>query len=1017
MCAVRIVGSTLVLSGACCCLARATTAADGPPLEQVLAQVWAGPPLATGAPEAEPVAWAIVQRAQQTPGENGWPLLPPGTTLDAVRWDGARLALDLTLPVRPQPGAWHLSPQDTEAFSASFGLPFIADHTFRGVNIRVRFGPDQPYGSLAACQTPVPSPQPAARPAELPLARAPGEMTDGFTQAARQPIGALTGVTVYVSAGHGWTAGESAWALQRPVLLEMAEDYGNIDQLNYFVAYAFNAGATVVPFRPSGWQPIEIVLDQDDPGVTYTGAWSPGSSSKYFENGVTPSGVPYVWATAGPSETATARYTPVITTTGCYPVYCFTIASTNRVRQAYRVRHSGGLSELAIDHREVGNGWIWLGDYYLEAGGENWVEITNAAPDAGVVVADAVRWGGGMGDVVRPGPGRTSGYSRDEEGQRYWAHSQLGNNAVGFDEGIWDVPGSDDVSDNVGTAARWAREMNQVPPGGVQVDRWKRVHLEFHTNASNGTARGAMCLITTLGETTYQGQYARTLAREVDDEMVILQSEFEHPWVNRFGQTYTSAYGAIATTNNDNEFDATIVELAFHDNLEDAELLRDDRVRAAMARACVHGIIRFLTTLPGSQVPWAFAPDTPRAVALQDAGDGNVVLSWEPPLSDQARGDPATGYVVYQSTNGYGFGAPLVLGNVLTTTVTGVPVGETRYFRIAATNAGGESMPSEVLAVRRPAQGTAGVLLVNGFDRLRRQLNPVQRFTQPPAYAGKSIERQQWRRSNAQDYVIQHAEALAAHDYGYASCGHSAVANERVPLAGFPVVVWMLGTESKEDYTFSATEQTLVTAYLQGGGAIFVSGEDVAFDLINETHGVTFCQDTLKVGYAANSANTAQATGAAGGLLAGIGPFDFSVAAGAVYESRSPDVLTARQGARVCLDYVGGTGGAAGVQYTSRVYNAVTFGFPFECIGTPAMRAAVMGRVIDWLLTAAPLPFDRDLDGDVDWQDYLGFAFCFRGPGVPYAPGHVCLVEDGDGDNDVDLLDFAELQDVFTGPL
>ena len=90
-------------------------------------------------------------------------------------------------------------------------------------------------------------------------------------------------MTVYASAGHGWTAGTSSnWYLQRPVLWDMAEDYGNIDMLNHFVHYAFNAGATVVPFRPVGWQAIEIVLDQDDPGVTYTGSWIDSSASKYY---------------------------------------------------------------------------------------------------------------------------------------------------------------------------------------------------------------------------------------------------------------------------------------------------------------------------------------------------------------------------------------------------------------------------------------------------------------------------------------------------------------------------------------------------------------------------------------------------------------------------------------------------------------------------------------------------------------------------------------------------------------
>ena len=195
---------------------------------------------------------------------------------------------------------------------------------------------------------------------------------------------------------------------------------------------------------------------------------------------MTSSGVPYRYATASTTESATARFTPTITVTDFYPVYCFTIGSDNRTLQTYRVSHSGGIAEITIDHRETGSGWIWLGNYYLEAGGANYVEITNESSESGYVIADAIRWGSGVGDISRPGPGSVSGYARDEECQRYWAHKELGINGVGFDSDIWDG-GGDDGGDNVRCGGKWAREMNQVPAGGIQVDRWKRVHLEFHT--------------------------------------------------------------------------------------------------------------------------------------------------------------------------------------------------------------------------------------------------------------------------------------------------------------------------------------------------------------------------------------------------------------------------------------------------------------------------------------------------------------------------------------------------------
>lgn len=991
--------------------------------EAALAALVTSAHLETGAASAADTLAAIVDLATVVHNQHGQWLLPTGTVVDDVHWEGNVVHVALTVPPAAV-GTWVVSPIDAATLTAVLGGPFAADDAFGGVVIRVRAGAEQPYGTLEQFmidQAPAEDPtlQPRERPS--PLIQTGVTPTDPrlggpSTNAARQPTGPLTGVTVYITAGHGWTAATSGdWFLQRPVLLGMAEDYGNIDMINYFAHYCFNAGATVATMRPIGWQPIEIVLDNDDPGVTFSGAWNNGDSPKYYENHVTNSGIVYKWTSAATTESAVARYSPNITVSDYYPVYCFTIAGSNRTLQTYRVKHSGGVAEVKIDHRETGSGWIWLGEYYLQAGGENWVEISNASPVGGAIVADAIRWGCGVGDIVRPGPGTVSGYTRDEEAQRYFAESELGNNAVGFDSDIWDISGSDDASDNVRSGAKWAREMNQVPAGGIFVDRWKRVHLEFHTNASTGAARGQLTLITDLGATTNQVQYATILSDEVDNDLLIADDEFEHLWEDRGSPTFTGAYGAIATGANSNEFDATLVELAFHDNQQDAELLRDPRVRKAMGRACLHGVIRFLNTLPGSQVALNFLPDTPRNFRLAHNGSGSAVLSWQAPLSDGARGDPATGYVVYQSPDGYGFGDPLILGNVTTTTIV-VPPGETRFFRIAATNAGGESPPSEVLAFRGNVVGQPQILIVNGFDRLRRTNNPTQTFSQPAAYANKTIERQIWRRSNAFNYTVQHALALADNGWGFASCSNDAIINALVSLTNYDMVLWIAGTDDNLDGTLNGSERTRVQDFLSAGGGLFISGSNIGYDLVGQSTAPTFLQNTLQCNYVQNSAGTFQVTSAASGILKDIGAFDFDPANGAPYRVADADVLSNRPNALVCLNYVGS--GGAGVQYQGPVYHAVTFGFPFETITSRPIRAAIMGKIVDFLAASpGPLPFDANSDGDVDFADFQTFLFCFQGPDKTYPDGHFCRKEDGDGDADSDLADLALLQVYFTGPL
>ena len=60
---------------------------------------------------------------------------------------------------------------------------------------------------------------------------------------------------------------------------------------------------------------------------------------------------------------------------------------------------------------------------------------------------------------------------------------------------------------------------------------------------------------------------------------------------------------------------------------------------------------------------------------------------------------------------------------------------------------------------------------------------------------------------------------------------------------------------------------------------------------------------------------------------------------------------------------------------------------------------------------------DTDLDGDVDGADYAIFAGCMGGPAAEPVPPSPCLEAfDFDGDQDVDLEDYAEFSIVFTAP-
>ena len=191
----------------------------------------------------------------------------------------------------------------------------------------------------------------------------------GLVDVGAQPVGALTGKIVYTHAGHGWTAnntGNGAWSTQRPETFEMVEDMGNQDQMAFFADYLFRAGATVAALRPIGHQSNEVVLDNDDPEVTFVGSWTTSSAGVYFGDA---GDAPYQFATKSTTETAYARYQPNIPEAGFYPVYTWVTSGSNRVTdQLYKIHHTGGTTEVTVNHQQVGGGTVYLGTYYFDAG-------------------------------------------------------------------------------------------------------------------------------------------------------------------------------------------------------------------------------------------------------------------------------------------------------------------------------------------------------------------------------------------------------------------------------------------------------------------------------------------------------------------------------------------------------------------------------------------------------------------------------------------------------------------------
>jgi hypothetical protein len=316
-----------------------------------------------------------------------------------------------------------------------------------------------------------------------------------------------------------------------------------------------------------------------------------------------------------------------------------------------------------------------------------------------------------------------------------------------------------------------------------------------------------------------------------------------------------------------------------------------------------------------------------------------VQVSWQPSPSDalDLGGDHATGYRVYTSENGIGWsdGAP-VAGT--TTTLANLPDGQVVCVRVTAVNGGGESFPTETLAAR--VGESAGILVVNGFDRLNNSML-IDEYDPVEGYNKRMLLDQM----NRYDYVIQHAEAIPS---PFDSASNEAVQAGAVSLGDYAIVDWILGEESYQDETLNGTEQGRIRDFLDSDGALLISGSEIGWDLDNlgSSADRDFYNRCLRASYVSDDAATYEVVPAAGSIFAGLSAFRFD--APGMYDADYPDQLGTSDGSMAALQYQGGYGGTAAVQFANGCERVVTFGFPFETI-RPEHRHTVMERVIDFL--------------------------------------------------------------------
>lgn len=727
-----------------------------------------------------------------------------------------------------------------------------------------------------------------------------------------QPDGALSGKVVWLSAGHGWEWRNGKWRTQRPNTFGIVEDFSNAEALNYYLArYLWNAGADVWMVRERAMNNNEIIIDNDDgyPGYIETGEFINSDFNGY-------NGGSYRYAVTASVTNATATWRPIIPEAGWYPVWVWYRNSTNRpVDARYEVHHSGGTTMIGISQEVHGMTWRYLGEFYFEAGTNGYVTLINGSSDPDqAIIADAIRFGGGMGSM-NPGGG-ISGKPRWEEASLYYAEFQ----GYPIDSSINDVIVRP-------LYAEW-----EHASGYPEEDA---VYVSWHSNCCNYS--GTMSFIHNTDPTPGSSSLRSWIHAEMIQD---IRGAWDPGWLDQ--GKLSADFGELRELSS---IPGVLLEVAFHDTEYpgDADDLKEPGFRKIAARAVYQGISKYFSAKDTS--PLYLLPEPPTNLTVRNTASGKVTISWDAPPSGSIMGDPATHYKVYHSTNGRGFdNGTETKNNYLDW--EGLEPGTLHFFRVTALNAGGESFPSQVLGVRTPEEDEIiPLLLVDGFDRLDKDAL----ISQDEGGDLGVPKRMFLERMNRYDYAIEHAKALHACSLPFDSALNEAIEESQLSLRDYSAVDWFVGEDSIVDEALSGGERALLAAYLDNGGNLLLSGSDIGWDLASPDHGVDmeFYSQYLKANYTGSDASTQAFVGVENDIYSGlVGSFDDSTLG--YYDVDSPDTLDSTGGSRVVLKYNGGTFGGAALAYSGD-FRLIYYGFPLETVVDEGVRNQLICTAVKYL--------------------------------------------------------------------
>lgn len=804
-------------------------------------------------------------------------------------------------------------------------------------------------------------------------------------------------LSLWASHGRFYDQRRGYWRWQRPKLFGTTEDlFTQTIVVPYLIPMLEQAGAIVFTPRERDWQKEELIVDNDGSKrnyieVTAQGKWktSPQPGFMYHAGTYTDGENPFeagtarmVKTTSSKSRYSLATYQPDFHKAGRYAVYVSYQTLPNSINDVlYTVWHRGERTQFLVNQQMGGGTWVYLGTFDFDAGYNefNRVTVSNQSEMSGVVTTDAVRFGGGMGNIERFG--QTSGLPRALEGARYSAQW------AGMPYAVYSSKeGQDDYADDINVRSHMTNLlgggscfMPTIEGRNVPIELSLAVHSDAGYAKDGEGLIGSLSICTTgFNDGKLNAGISRMASRDFADALLsneLLDIKYKYGKWNR-RELFDRNYSETRLP----EVPSAILETMSHQNFPDMRYGQDPNFRFTLARSIYKSILRYVNDQHGK--PFIVAPLAPDNFRIVFKEKDEIRLSWEQVNDLQEPTAKPTGYILYTAIGDADFDNGTYIRSKNSYDMKIEP-GMLYHFKVAAVNRGGRSFPTEVLSAYYNPFASKTVLIVNGFHRLS---SPAIRnneyeqgfdFDEDPGitygptlgWSGRQLNFDRTQMGvedgglgysgeeftgmliagNDFNYVTTHAKAIAAtQEYNIVSCSSEALETAKLKPHSFAAIDLVLGLERNDGHsltyykTFNTSMQHVLQKYTAAGGALFVSGSYIGSDMTTESEKL-FLANILKCHYVGRDT---VATNELRGL--GTTMTYWNTLNEEHYAATSSDILHPVKPAYTAMQYADGYGAA--VAYKGNDYRLFAMGVPFECIQNEQKRNSIMKGILNYLL-------------------------------------------------------------------